>query len=69
MPNTPDPQLAIDPQTNMIYVSNPGSNTVYAMQSDGNNLTKIKNVKVGSHPWGIAVNPNNRHDLCSKHGF
>jgi YVTN family beta-propeller protein len=56
--NTPHPQLATDPQTKMVYVSNPGSNLVYAMRADGNNLTKIKNMTVGSHPYDIAVNPN-----------
>lgn len=49
-------QHAIDllqKKDDIVYVSNPSSNTISAIDADNN----IKNVKVGLHPFGIAINP------------
>jgi YVTN family beta-propeller protein len=37
----------------IVYVSNPSSNTILAIDADNN----IKKIEVGLHPFGIAVNP------------
>src|SRR5262249_6727811 len=51
-----DPQsIAVNPTTDKVYVANTGNNTVSII--DGINPNNgIKNVKVGLHPWDVAVN-------------
>ena len=48
--------VAVNPNTNMVYVANSGSNTVSVI--NGTTNTVVQNVTVGISPYGIAVNPN-----------
>jgi YVTN family beta-propeller protein len=55
LPNTLHPHLAVNNQTNKIYVANAGSNTISVI--DGTNLKIISDVQVGLHPTDVSVNP------------
>lgn len=48
--------IAVNPNTNMIYVFNQLSNTASVI--DGKTNAVIKNIQTGMNPAGIAVNPN-----------
>ena len=48
--------IAVNPNTNMIYVVNQISNTASVI--DGKTNAVIKNIQTGMNPAGIAVNPN-----------
>ena len=48
--------MAVNPNTNRIYVANYGSNNVSVI--DGASNTVVATVAVGSDPDGVAVNPN-----------
>jgi YVTN family beta-propeller protein len=48
--------VAVNPNTDMIYVTNRDSNTVSVI--DGKTNSVIKTVKVGVHPIDIGLNPN-----------
>jgi YVTN family beta-propeller protein len=47
--------IAVNPETNTIYVANSGSDTVSVI--GGTNNTKIRDLSVGDFPFGVAVNP------------
>jgi YVTN family beta-propeller protein len=47
--------IAANPSTNMVYVTNQEDNTVSVI--NGSTDTVSKTIPVGSHPLGIAVNP------------
>jgi len=51
--------VAVDPNTNRIYVANSGSNNVSVI--DGASNTVVATVAVGSNPRGVAVNPTTNH--------
>lgn len=44
----------MNPQTNKVYVSNYGNNTISVIDGNSNKVTNI--VKVGTYPKGVAVN-------------
>ena len=47
--------IGINPNTNMVYVTNNGNDTVSVV--DGSTNTVFSNVTVGAYPSGLAVNP------------
>ncbi|MGQ9573062.1 MAG: hypothetical protein ACUVX1_12595 [Chloroflexota bacterium] len=47
--------VAVNPETNRIYVANEGDGTVSVI--DGANATVVDTVAVGYMPWALAVNP------------
>jgi YVTN family beta-propeller protein len=49
--------IAVNPNTNKIYVTNQGSNTVSVINGT-NDKVLLTNIKVGQSPVAIAVNPN-----------
>jgi YVTN family beta-propeller protein len=48
--------VAVNPNTNHIYVANYGSDSVSVI--DGTSNTVVATVAVGIDPWAVAVNPN-----------
>ena len=48
--------MAVNPDTNRIYVANESSNNVSVIDGAGN--TVVATIAVGSHPASVAVNPN-----------
>ena len=48
--------MAVNPNTNRIYVANDCSDNVSVI--DGASNTVVATVAVGSGPYGVAVNPN-----------
>ena len=48
--------MAVNPNTNRIYVTNDSSDNVSVI--DGASNTVVATVAVGSYPHGVAVNPN-----------
>ncbi len=48
--------VAVNPNTNTIYVANNGSNNVSVI--NGNTNQVIATIPVGQWPYGVAVNPN-----------
>ena len=48
--------MAVNPNTNRIYVANHDSNNVSVI--DGASNTVVATVAVGTGPYGVAVNPN-----------
>ena len=48
--------IAVNPDTNKIYVANAFSNTTSVIDGDTN--IELAKVKVGTYPFAIAVNPN-----------
>jgi YVTN family beta-propeller protein len=48
--------VAVNPNTNRIYVANHNSNNVSVIDGAGN--TVAATVAVGTYPWDVAVNPN-----------
>jgi YVTN family beta-propeller protein len=53
--NTPV-AVAVNPNTNMIYVTNADDNTVSVIDGKTNNI--VDTIKVGNNPVAVAVNPN-----------
>ena len=51
--------IAINPNTNMIYVANPQNNTISVI--DGAMDTLIQTINVGVYPLNVAVNPRTNH--------
>lgn len=51
--------VAVNLNTNYVYVSNEVSNTISVI--DGNTNTKIASIPVGVNPSGITVNPDTNH--------
>ena len=49
-------EVAVNPNTNMVYVTNADSNTVSVI--DGKTNSVVKNIEVGKQPSSIAINPN-----------
>ena len=48
--------IAVNPNTNMIYVANADDNTTSVI--DGKTSSVVKTIPVGRDPEGVAVNPN-----------
>ena len=48
--------MAVNPNTNRIYVANYYSNNVSVIDGAGNTI--VATVPVGNSPWGVAVDPN-----------
>jgi YVTN family beta-propeller protein len=49
--------VTINPNNNMIYVTNNGENTVSVINGRTNNV--ITDITVGQNPVGVTINPNN----------
>jgi len=47
--------IAINPNTNLVYITNPGTGTISVFDGSTNNLLNV--FKTGRVPYGIAVNP------------
>ena len=57
--------MAVNPNTNRIYVTNWDSNNVSVI--DGASNTVVATVAVGNHPDGVAVNPNTNLIYVANH--
>jgi YVTN family beta-propeller protein len=57
LPNSPR-DIAVNPDTNTVYVSTTGSNQVYVIDGDSNRIVDIVTIGLNdTFPMGIAVNP------------
>jgi len=55
--------VAVNPETNQVYVANYGGTTVTVIDGATNGTT---NVTVGNHPWAVAVNPGDQQESTSQ---
>jgi YVTN family beta-propeller protein len=58
--------VAVNPDTNMVYTANPESNTASIINGTTNNI--VAHIAVGNFPLSIAVNPNTNTIYVAKSG-
>jgi YVTN family beta-propeller protein len=61
--------VAVNPNTNRIYVANYGSNNVSIIDGASNTVVAAVALAVGNYPWAVAINPNTNLIYVANGGY